>query len=241
MKLLMDKRFIVLLVIILINCMTIAQGQYLWRQISGNWEILEETNQLIEKQGKTISWGYSELINNNSIETINELGAFTNATFNIEFNAPVHDQGFFLFFWGMLKQMEFSAIRFSAEGNKIRSIEYIESEFINKAIKGLSKWNFSVTVIESREVEMLPNRKYKCDLLFKNNNVSVLIDNKKVLSCTLRKNVTLGKVGFSNRNLIPAINEIKITDARKIIFQDHFINDSIKRIGVSGQIQKKQK
>ncbi len=214
-----------------------------WRKISGNWAIQKSCNGshfLVERKGKTRQWGYSELINNNSIIAAKPLSGYTRIAFSIEIAEPMDNPVQILAFFAARDFRYFHAFRFSGSMEGIERVSLISSREKNPKLPRSVKWNFIIEENMTRDYLLEYKRNYRIDIRFNKNRVLLYIDKKRIASFISEEPLNSGRFGFSNRNASLRISDVKVYSGSRIIFEDDFSEDTIKRYGVRVKRVKKK-
>jgi hypothetical protein len=216
---------------------------YKWMRITGKWEIQRSPHSnsyfLGESKAKTRQLGYSELINYNSIIAENPLNEYSRITFTMEIADPVDNPVQIMAFFAARDFRYFHAFRFSGVRAGINKISLVSSREKNPALPRRVKWNFIIEEKLTKDCVLEYDKNYRIDIRFYSNRVLLYIDKKKVASFVSKEPLNSGRFGFSNRNASIKIAEVKIYSGRKIVFEDDFSEDTIKRIGVRARRVKK--
>jgi hypothetical protein len=206
-----------------------------WKKISGSWEIKKSCNSsyfLTESRGKTRQWGYSELINNNSIIAEKPLEGYSRIAFSMELAEPMDNPVQMMAFFASRDYRYFHAFRFSGNREGIKKVSLISSREKDPKLPGKVKWNFIIEEKLSTDYPLEYKRTYRIDIRFPKKRVLLYIDKKRIASFTVREPLNSGRFGFSNRNASIRISDVKVYAGKSIIFEDDFSEDTIKRIGV---------
>jgi hypothetical protein len=216
-----------------------AEGRaYKWKKISGKWEIKKSCGSssfLEESRAKTRQWGYSELINNNSIISENPLEKYSRIAFSMELADPTDNPVQMMAFFAARDYRYFHAFRFSGDREGIERVSLVRSREKDPKLPRNVKWNFIIEEKMSKEYPLEYNRNYRIDIRFQKKSVLLYIDKKRIASFISKEPLNSGRFGFSSRNAIIRISEVKVYAGNRIIFEDDFSEDTIKRIGVKAK------
>jgi len=202
-------------------------GNPKWRQVSGQWGIEEKSgkNVLSESRLKTINWGYNEIINYNSIISIESFPKYNRINFNLEVKEPINENPLFQIILGMQTQMDFTAIRLLGYKKEINQIQFVESK------REGGKGKYHVTVLYSNILLIQPHQKYNIDVRFFEKKAVLRINNSIVREYQSSKLLGNGYIGFSVKDIRSYISDYCLFDGRNKIFEDDFKFDSIARKG----------
>lgn len=219
-----------------------------WNTISGKWDARTDnkSSYAIEAGSKTRNWGYSELINYNSLIMLQPLTGYSSIQYSIELLNPTATSETMLFF-AAGDYRQFYAFKLTGNADKINRLLFISSSIKDTTLPPSAKWNFAITELESKDVEMEYNKEYSVEIRVKKNTAKLYIDGKKVMAADAPDELTGGKIGFSNRNAIVKIASVKVYGGKTVLFEDDFSKDTIKRYRVTAtkiskeEYQKQQK
>lgn len=209
---------------------------YKWMKISGNWETRKSCNDssyfLWESKAKTRQWGYSELINNKSIIAENPLNEYSRITFNMEIADPIDNPVQIMAFFAARDFRYFHAFRFSGVRAGLKKVSLISSREKNPALPRRVKGNFIIEEKLTKDCVLEYDKNYFIDIRFYGKKILLFIDKKRIASFVSKEPLNSGRFGFSNRNASIKIADVKVYSGKKLIFEDDFSEDTIKRIGV---------
>ena len=246
----LHKLCLLITVISLLQCLSsndITVGKtFKWMRITGRWEIQSSPNSnshfLWERRAKTREWGYSELINYNSIIAENPLNEYSRITFNMEIadpiDNPVQIMAFFASRYSRYSRY-FHAFRFSGVRAGLKRVSLISSREKNPELPRRVKWNYIIEEKLTKNCTLEYDKNYFIDIRFYGKKILLYINKKRVASFVSKEPLNSGRFGFSNRNASIKIADVKIYSGKKIVFEDDFSEDTIKRIGVRTRRVKK--
>jgi len=234
-----NKKYITILILLLSITTAIdsalSEKNFKWMKISGNWEAVKADDgcfHLTESKAKTYPFGYRELINLNSIITLNPVGQYSKITFTLEAENPVDDPVEMMFFFAAKDFRNFYAFRFRGNSEKLNTLRFIRSKDKDTSLPRKVKWNFIIEEIASKDYALDYRKKHRFEIRFAGRWVQLRINGRKVLSTSTDNPLNSGKIGFSNRNATLKIADLKVYNGRRIVFRDDFSEDTIKRYGV---------
>ena len=214
-----------------------------WKKISGRWEIQSSPNSnshfLWEGKVNTRQWGYSELINYNSIIAENPLNEYSRISFNMEIADPLDNPVQIMTFFAARNFRYFHAFRFSGVRAGLKKVSLISSREKNPELPRRVKWNFIIEEKLTKNCSLEYDKNYFIDIRFYGKKILLYINKKRVASFVSKEPLNSGRFGFSNRNASIKIADVKIYSGKKIVFEDDFSEDTIKRIGVRARRVKK--
>lgn len=208
-----------------------------WINISGKWEIRKDNKEsyLIENKATTRSWNKNELTNFNSIITTKRINALTSIQLRIEILNPITNPIENMIFFSAKTLKNFYAFKFIGNNKRIHQILFIKSK-IKDTTKGLSeKWNYEITKLESIDYELDYNKEHYIEIKIKKREATLIINREDVLKVRAKVKLNEGRFGFSSRNSMVKIDDVKVYRDKSIVFQDDFTFDNIKRYKVSAK------
>lgn len=208
-----------------------------WVQISGKWEARKDNKDtfLLEAQGKTKISGYHELLNYNSIVTFDPISSLTSIKFNIEMRKTIGGTSELLTFFAAKNYRKFYAFKFTGDENRITRILFINSDIKDTTKPGNEKWNYAITEIASKDHELEYNTQYKIEIQVKKKQAILFINGKKVMTAEGSGDLSGGKIGFSDRNVMLRISQLSVLDDKTVVFEDSFAEDNIKRYVITAK------
>ncbi|MCU0846112.1 MAG: hypothetical protein MUC76_14450, partial [Spirochaetes bacterium] len=94
--------------------------------------------------------------------------------------------------------------------------------------------------LATKDIELEYNREYRAEIRVKKNRATLYIDGKKLMEAEAPEDLTSGKIGFSNRNAMLKISDVKVYSGKELVFEDDFSKDSIKRYRVQATTMSKE-
>jgi len=239
------KNYIILVILIFSTTSAIdsaiSEKNLKWMKISGKWETVETDDgsfNLIERKAKTYPFGYSELINMNSIITLNSVGQYSKIVFTLEIVNPVDNPVELMSFFAAKDYRNLYAFRFKGDSAKLNTVRLIQSKDKDTSLPRNVKWNFIIEEIASKDYALEYQKKHRFEIRCAGRWVQLKINGRKVLSITTENPLNSGRIGFSNRNATLKIADLKVYKGRRIVFQDDFSEDTNKRYGVRAKRKK---
>lgn len=234
----------VLLYLILQNYIFANTIEPAWNQINGKWETVKIDNKyyLTELKNRSHNWGYSELLNNNSLVLLNPLEKWERITFECEFLDVFLSNPSFTFIFGMKEQRILHGFKFeqlSNVRNQFSTLKIIKSEILDNTKSYKENNNYRITNINMINTIVHYSVKQKFEIRAEDNKYSLLMNNKLIISFPSHDVLNAGLIGFSCINVQPIIGEIKVYNKKNLVFNDDFTIDKIKRIIVRGTLKKK--
>jgi len=232
-------RTIVLVVTVCFICMSTTLSQasdFIWQQISGNWSVVADNKEsyLKENRSKAFAFDYSPLINCNAIISTNSSIVFTRLTHTLMLDAPQDTATYFTFF-NASDYRQFYAVQLTGNDSCITTLSIIQSDIKDTTLPKQAKGNFIITTLASSDVQLAYGQPYTLTIAIKNAIITVLVDDKQVLSHTLNEKLEGGSIGFASKNCIPIIDNCKVYNGSSVVFEDDFSKESIRKIILKGK------
>ena len=218
-----------------------ANDNLKWSVISGDWGIRKDNvnSVLISKEAKTRDWGYSELINYNSLISLDPMNNYSSLSFSFEIPKSEGNPDI-LFFFNSFDYRHFNAFKLLKSKSNSYNLSFINCSIKDTTLRPAVKWNYTITELASKDIPLEFNREYRAEVRVKKNRATLYLDGKKALEAEAPGEIAGGKIGFSNRNSALRISDLKVYDGRTLVFQDDFSKDSIKRYQVKATTMSKE-
>ncbi len=234
---------IIIIVLLIFFSGLTGQDNYKWKKLAGKWEVRTEDGKsfLIEKKRRASQWNYNELINFNSILSNESFTTISSIAFSIKPSNPKNDDTAFMASFGITDGREFFAFKLSGDDDELDKVQFVWSKIKDKTLSIKKKANFVISEVACAEVELDFDKEYNVKIDINSKKAAISIDGKKALEGTLDRDLASGKIAFSSRNFQLQIDDVKVFNGKKIIFEDDFSKDSIKRKSFKGTVTKKKK
>jgi len=208
---------------------------YKWLSVSGKWEtrLDGKTSYLLETKGKYYEAGYSPLNNINSLITESAIPEYTSLTFNLEVLSAIKDPADILVVFAAKDLRQFYAFKFTGTMEKAAMVHFISSKINDTTRPPAQKWNFTVSELASKDFDLEYRKEHTVEIRVKDTKATLYVDDKKILQAEAPEALTGGRIGFSDRNALIKISDVKVYNGRKVVFEDNFAEDSIKRYKVT--------
>ncbi|PKL37717.1 MAG: hypothetical protein CVV44_15355 [Spirochaetae bacterium HGW-Spirochaetae-1] len=208
-----------------------AEEQAKWYRIAGYWTVQDSL--LTENRGRSSIWGYHELMNYNTLVTVDSYPQYTNYSADIKiFNVkrtPVEILFAFLVNSPHLHYYyNFYAFKLTGSAEKITRISLIQSQRKNDALPFNAKFNYTIKELQGVDYSLNYNEKHAIKITFDEKKATLNINGKPVISFELPVENMEGRFAISNRNASIQIDKITIKNGKEILFTDDFNYDSIK-------------
>lgn len=213
-----------------------------WSIISGEWDIRKDNLKsfLISKNTKTRDWGYSELIGYNSLISLNPIINYSSFSFSFEISEVPQVNPDILFFFNAFDYRQFHSFKLLKIKNNTYKLSFINCSIKDTTLRPAVKWNYTITELASKDIELEYNREYRAEIRIRKNRATFYLDGKRLMEAEAPEALAGGKIGFSNRNAALRIADLKVYNGREIVFEDDFSKDSIKRYRVQATTMSKE-
>ncbi len=219
-----------------------AEPNFVWRQINGIWSVEkgEKYNFITDSKITSYRWGYNELINHNTIITLEPLEAYDYISYGCRFADPREKDVRFMSSFGIKEDRVFYAFRLTGDAEGIKKIDFVRSTVKDPEKPKAVKWNFEITELASAECDIRYNTDYGVEIKIEKKRTSFLLNRKLILRAELPAGeVQSGQFGFSSLHMKPMLWNIAVKKGRKTIFKEDFATDTVRRVRVQGTIKKK--
>ncbi len=214
----------------------------IWRQVNGIWEIVQSDkfNYIIDNKITSYKWGYNELINYNTLITMEPIESYSCITYRLQFVDPLKKELRYMSPFGIKEDRIFYAFRFSGNDQGINKISFIQSTIRDIQKDIAVKWNYEIKENKSVDCSLPLGREYLIEIRISDKRTILLVNKKQMIVVDIAKEeVNSGKFGFSSLHVKPMIWDIKVYNRRKLVFSEDFSTDRVRRIKVRGTIEKK--
>lgn len=208
-----------------------ADDIYVWQQISGSWknEKIGTTYFLYDNRSKSYNFNYTELNNNNSIISINSY-KYDKIAVSIKPYNPSKYNTFAIYFNSPGDRREFEAFRFIGSKDGITSVEHIVSTINDTSLPKDVKLNFSITVLDSKEIHLPFSESHLYEINFNRKNTVLLIDGNETMKVSLaKKRPDVSQFGiYHNSNLVKIYN-FSAFYKNEVILTDNFEKSTVRK------------
>jgi len=224
------NKLIVAVLIILMSTLVSANEKHNWQRFSGKWVV--ENSRVTETNAWPATWNYYELINNNSLVSIQDFTGYSSIEFTIELFDRVKSPAEVLISFGVRSEYKnwlYHMYAFKISGGfwGINKVSLIHSDMKDKSLPYATKGNIFIDELASEKFCMKYKRKYDCRIDISGNEAALFIEGEKVLTGTLPSDNYKGRIAFSSKNTKLAIDNVRVKKGDKIVFEDNFDKDSI--------------
>lgn len=228
------KKLLVFIISVLAFAPLPAESDPLWLLINGKWESYKDKKAIVDDRQKAIEFGYTELINNNSLVTQKTLSGVTSIQTSVTFLDPIGDNS------GMIFLTEesflfFHAFRFTGSKKKLDRIQFIKSEIRDPSLPRDVKGNFVITVLAEADTDISFGAETSYTVAIDGKKAALLVNGKKVLAGNAERDLSKGKFGFSHKNNRIRITLVKALAGETTVFEDNFSEDRIYRTTVKAK------
>lgn len=212
----------------------------LWFRISGGWDRAEIDGiaHVADTKKKPYKYNYSELINNHTIISSDEL-TFDRMIVKARLEAPKgNDSALAVFFNSPGDFRVFDAFIITGNETGITTASLIKSSILDSTLPRNKKSNFLIETLTSTPIDIPYGSDFTLEIRIEQKKISLLINGKNTLSQARTTKSEPGKFGFYHRNNIARLFEAKVYQKKKLVFSDDFIVNRIKKPTVKGTFEK---
>ena len=217
-------------IIILIFFSNTAFSEKKWQRMSGKWVV--ENSSAIEKFGNTSFWGYYEILNLNSIQTLKPLDSYN----IIDINSTLYDRlrtpSEFMISFAIRSESEswfyhIYALKFTGNYWGLNKVSFVFSDRIDKSKPFSTKNNVFIKELESANCKIKYGKSYNYRITIEGEHIVLYINGEKILFSQFPEKSHEGRVAISAKNVKIAIDKVLVKNNDKIIFEDDFNENSI--------------
>lgn len=224
-----NKLMAVLIFILAVSLLS-AKENHKWQRFSGKWVI--ENSRVTETNAWPAPWNYYELINNNSLISLQDFSGYSSIEFTIEIFDRVKSPAEVLISFGVRSEYRnwlYHMYAFKISGGfwGINKVSLIHSDRADKSLPYNTQNNIFINKLAKTKVSMKYKRKYNCRIDIAGNEATLFVEGEKVLTGTLPSDNYKGRIAFSSKNTKLAIDNVRVKKGDKIVFEDNFDKDSI--------------
>lgn len=206
------------------------ETQHKWDRFSGNWTF--ENSKAIENRGWGPDWNIYELINYNSIVTINSFENVSSININLELFDRLKTPSELMISFAVKSEYQkwfYHIYAFKITGGfwGMNKVSFIFSDRLDKNKPLSTKNNIFIKEIASTDCKIKYNKQNTYSIKFEEKNVVLYINDEKILSTPFPEKSYEGRIAISSRNVKLAIDKVEVKKNEKILFEDHFDKDSI--------------
>lgn len=201
-----------------------------WQRLGGKWKILN--SKAVEERAWCINWGYYELINFNSIISLKPYDNFS----SIEVDAELFDRDkspaeFILSFNITSESLDwfYHMYAFKITGGfwGMNKVSFIYSDRADKTKPINTKNNTFIKELATTDFKIKYDKSYNYRVAFEGENVSLYINDEKILSAPFPEKNHHGRIAISSKNTKISIDKVTVKKNAQIIFEDDFNKDTI--------------
>ncbi len=218
------------------------ENNFNWLNITGRWETRSDNKQyyLVESKRVTRDYGNNELVNYNSIINEEFLIAYSVIQYKFEIGTRTASPLEMVVFFATKDFRSYYGFKIKDDGGNGLKLNFHRSSIKDTTLRPHIKLNYTITELATKDIELEYNREYRAEIRVKKNRATLYIDGKKLMEAEAPEDLTSGKIGFSNRNAMLKIADVKVYSGKELVFEDDFSKDSIKRYRVQATTMSKE-
>lgn len=207
-----------------------SDGDFIWFQVSGKWDVDNSSNSLVDTKKGAYQYGYSDLINNNTLISFRPIDKFTDFSSDIIVSEPVDECHASVLFSITDHYRSFYGIRLFGDTESINKLSLIKSDTNDSSLASSVKNNFTVKEIKSVSIKLSYNSPIKINIALKQGRIIIKLNDKKALEYSTESVIPgSGQIGFSHRNNFIRVKSVLVTINNNILFTDDFSKNRIKK------------
>ncbi len=226
----MKKFLSIIIFLVLINPAYNQEKHHKWQRFSGNWNISDSNAS--ELNGWTLVWNYYELLDYNTIITLQPLINFNSIDVSAAINKRVKSPSEFMISFAVTSESQswfyhMYGFKFTGGLWGMDKVSFIYSDRLDKTKPFDAKNNFFVKELASADCKIKHDKIYNFHIAFEGENVVLFINDEKILSAPFPDKKYDGRIAVSARNVKIAVDKVTAKQNDKLIFEDDFNEDSI--------------
>ena len=219
-----------ILCFVLINPAINQEKHHKWQRYSGKWDISD--SRATENNGWAVSWNYYEILNFNSISSLNPLSGFNSIIITSSIPERIESPSEFMISFAVTSESKswfYHMYAFKLTGGfwGMNKVSFIHSDRLDKTKPFATKNNTFVKELASADCKVKYDKMYNYRIAFEGTDVVLYINGEKILSAPFPEKSHEGRIAISARNVKIAVDKVEVKQGDKIIFEDDFNEDSI--------------
>lgn len=201
-----------------------------WQRYSGKWNISDSKAQ--EMNGWAISWNYYELLEYNTILSINPINDFNSIIVKAEINDRLKTPSEMMISFAVKSESKswyyhMYGFKFSGGFWGMNKVSFIYSDRLDKTKPYNTKNNSFVKELASADCKVKYDKMYNYRIAFEGGNIVLYINEEKILTAPFPEKSHDGRIAISSRNVKIAVDKVEVKQGDKTVFEDDFNEDSI--------------
>lgn len=226
----MKKSLITFFIIISCGVLHTQEMQHKWRLFSGKWVVSDSI--ATETNARAMFWDSYELLNYNTIISINPVENFTSLSVTAAISDHMKSPAEALIAFAVTsedRQWYYHMYAFRLTGGfwGINRASLIYSDRADRSKPMNAKKNTFINELVSSKCSLKYGRMYNFVAAFEGNDVALYIDGEKVLSAPFPEKSHSGRIALSDRYARISVDRVEVKQGDKILFEDDFNEDSI--------------
>jgi hypothetical protein len=229
MKIFKTSMFLILCICFKLTTDAIAEVKN-WNKFGSSWEFKNSKVSTIKTQPNF--WGYYELTNYNTLLSIKNYNNYS----LIEISSEIFDRektpSEFMISFNVINESQdwcYHMYAFKLTGGfwGIDKASFIYSDRLDKLKPFTTKNNIFVNELATADCKVKYDKMYLYRVAFEGENVTLYINDEKILSASFPEKNHDGRIAVSARNVKIAIDKVVVKKDGKTVFQDDFNEDTI--------------
>lgn len=228
----MKKTIIIISVLIFTSLIPVKSQEpgHKWQRVSGIWAIND--SRAYETQGRAVVWNYYELLNFNSIISLKPYNNYTDIEIIMNITERVDSPVEVMLSFNITSESQnwnyhLYAFKFTGGYWGINKVSFIHSDREDKTKPFATKNNIFIKEISSADCKIKFNTVSKYRIAFVQNDITLYVNDNKVMSVPVPEKNYAGKIGISSKNSKIGIDKITVNKDKKVLLEDDFAEDTI--------------
>jgi len=228
----LKKKYLRSIIIILIISVPLLSKEvhYKWQRIAGIWDV--KNSLAFETQGKAVTWNYYEILNVNTILTVNPFNNYSCIDLQVNITDRVETPSEFMISFAVTSEHKYwfyhmYAFKLTGGFWGINKASFIYSDRLDKSKPFNTKHNIFIKELASANCKVKYDKMYNYRVSFEGNNVVLYINDEKILSAPFPEKSHDGRIAISSKNVKIAVDKVTVKKGNETVFEDDFNEDSI--------------
>ncbi len=201
-----------------------------WKRMSGIWKV--ENSVAYETQGKAVVWDYYELLNLNSVLSLNSYKSYDSINLIVNVHDRVQSPAELIISFAVTSESQswyYHMYAFKLTGGYwgINKAALIYSDRKDKSKPFNTKNNTFIRELASASCKVKYGVPYNYRVEFVGSDVILFINGEKILSAPFPEKTHDGRIAISSRNVKIAVDKVEVKQGEKTVFVDDFNENSI--------------
>jgi len=224
------KYLILFIIIFLCQNLFSQEKWHKWQRLSGKWQTVCSIAQ--EIKGSYIRWNYYEILDYNTILSINPFFDMSSANISTKILERTESPSELMLSFAVTSESQswfYHMYSFKLTGGfwGMNKVSFIHSDRLDKTKPFATKNNTFVKELASADCKVKYDKMYNYRIAFEGTDVVLYINGEKILAAPFPEKSHDGRIAISARNVKIAVDKVEVKQGDKTIFEDDFNEDSI--------------